>query len=62
MANIQMNMGDFRGSEHAGDGFSYNNTMQFLRLVFSLVQGTQYAAFWLVEKSENLKKWHERSW
>ena len=30
MANIQMNMGDFRGSEYAADGFSYNNTMQFL--------------------------------
>merc|ERR1711990_1088172 len=30
MANIQMNMGDFRGSEYAGDGYSYNNTMQFL--------------------------------
>merc|ERR1712168_1627328 len=27
---IKMNMGDFRGSEYAGDGFSYNNTMQFL--------------------------------
>ena len=39
MANIQMNMGDFRGSEYAGDGFSYNNTMQFLRPVFLSVTG-----------------------
>ena len=51
-----MNMGAFRGSEYAGDGFSCKNTMQFLRLVFSSVQGIQYAVFGLVEKLETWKK------
>ena len=60
MANIQMNMGDFRGSEYAGDGFSYNNTMQFLSLVFkSSIQNT---AFWLADDLENQRKRDERSW
>ena len=57
MANIQMNMGDFRGSEYAGDGFSYNNTMQFLRVVFkSSIQNTT-----LAHDFENPRKWHECS-
>ena len=58
MANIQMNMGDFRGSEYAADGFSYNNTMQFLRLVSEISDPnsvTQKKHFW------NFSKRHERS-
>ena len=49
MANIQMNMGDFRGSEYAGDGFSYNNTMQFLRPVSHLPNFLQLSD-WLISK------------